>query len=132
MTGGATRRFYLLTKVSQMYDTATIFADGSMRIDGFVPNKWRLLAINGTFAVFHSPGQNWSDNGGQHYGPASIEVKEIEALMPGNEPGTWRLKFKRLGRGISFHPQPTHACKDAMNELSYRGDQLMAWIAKEK
>lgn len=111
-----------------MYDTATIYPDGSIRIDGFVPNKWRLMALSSRFAVIHSPGQNWSDNGGQHYGQASIEVKEIRRLTRGNEPGTWRLEFKRMGMAISFHPQPGAASRDVATMLAQEGDRLVERI----
>lgn len=113
-----------------MYDTATIYPDGSLRIDGYVPNKWRLMGLNERFAVIHSPGQNWSDNGGQHYGSASIEVKEIRRLTRGNAPGTWRLEFVRLGLSISFHPQPGATSKDVAAMLEYQGDELAERIAK--
>lgn len=111
-----------------MYDTATIYPDGSIRIDGFVPNKWRLMALTSRLAVIHSPGQNWSDNGGQHYGQASIEVKEIRRLTRGNAPGTWRLEFKRIGMDVSFHPQPGSAVKDVVAMLADHGDELAARI----
>lgn len=115
-----------------MYETATIYPDGSIRIDGYVPNKWRVMAINDRIIVIHSPGQNWSDNGGQHYGSAHIEIKEIQKLSRGNAPGTWRLEFKRMGLGLSFHPQPGSAVKDIAAMLADRGDQLCERIAERQ
>lgn len=111
-----------------MFDWGTIYADGSAKFDGFVPNKWRIMAINSNFIVIHSPGANWSDNGGQHYGAADISVKEVERLMPGNEPGTWRVKLKRMGKGITFHPTPSSAVKDVAAILQYEGADLAARI----
>jgi hypothetical protein len=111
-----------------MFDWGTIYADGTAKFDGFVPNKWRIMAINETFLVIHSPGANWSDNGGQHYGAADISVKEIEKLMPGNEPGTWRVKLKRMSRGVTFHPTPSVAAKSVAAKLEYEGVDLAARI----
>lgn len=114
-----------------MYDWATIYPDGSMLMDGFVPMKWRLLLLTDTYAVVHSPGGCWWDNGGKHYGEASIDVKEIEELRRGNEEGTWRLKFKRLSRGnMTYHPTAKEATRRMAYELATSGDRLAAKIAE--
>lgn len=113
-----------------MYDDATIYSDGSIRIDGFVPNKWRLLSLTASHAVIHSPGQNWSDNGGRHYGEATIEVREIKELRPGNGPGEWRLKFKRMGNHFDFHPSPKEACRRVAHKLATEGEALAERIAE--
>lgn len=111
-----------------MYESGTIYADGRIRFDGLVPNKWRLLKLTKDFLIFHSPGQNWSDNGGQHYGAASIHVVEIVELRHGNNEGCWRFRTKRLGRQAQWHPTPSEACRNASAELELRGDDLIAWI----
>ena len=114
-----------------MYDWATIYPDGSMLMDGFVPMKWRLLHLTDTHAVIHSPGGSWWDNGGKHYGEASVDVKEIEELRPGNAPGTWRLKFKRLSKSnLSFHPTPKEATRRTAYALEHDGEAIAARIAK--
>lgn len=116
-----------------MYDWATIFPDGSMKMDGFVPLNWRLLQITKTHAVVHSPGSHWSDNGGRHYGESSIEVKEIVELRRGNAPGTWRLKFKRLSQtNLSFHPTVKEATKRAARLLECKGDELARKIEENR
>lgn len=112
-----------------MMDRATINPDGSMVLHGFVPMKWRLLAIRGNLLFYHSPGGCWWDNGGKHYGAASIDFKEIEEIRPGNVEGSWQVKFKRMGQGGSFHPTPKEACREAMEELRYKGDQIAQRIA---
>lgn len=111
-----------------MYESGTIYADGRIRFDGLVPNKWRLLKLTKDFLIFHSPGQNWSDNGGQHYGAASMHVVEIMELKPGNAEGTWRFRAKRLGRHAQWHPQPAEACRNAAAELADRGEDIARWI----
>lgn len=111
-----------------MYESGTIFPDGRISFDGLVPNKWRLLKLTKDFLVFHSPGQNWSDNGGQHYGSASIHVVEVVELRRGNKEGCWRFRTKRMGPSAQFHPTPAEACRNAAAELTDRGEDLMKWI----
>ena len=89
------------------------------------------LAINGKLCVIHRPGGNWSDNGGRHYGAADITVREIKTLRRGNEPGTWRVHFVRMGASINFHPTPKVACREAMQELADRGDALVEHFSKK-
>ena len=113
-------------------DTGTIYPDGRISLDGCVPQKWRLLAINGSLLVYHSPGSAWYDNSGRNYGPASIEVKEIEDLRRGNEPGTWRFRLKRLGAGIHFHSTPKTACLGAVHDLEVHGDRLAEAIRRKQ
>ena len=114
-----------------MFDSGTIYADGRMHIDGYEDAGWRLLAINGKLCVIHRPGGNWSDNGGRHYGVADITVREIKTLRRGNEPGTWRVHFVRMGASINFHPTPKVACREAMQELADRGDALVEHFSKK-
>lgn len=111
--------------------TATIFPDGSLRLDGYVPQKWRLLAISDKKIVIHSPGGHWWDNGGRHYGEARIEVYDLIGLARGNEEGTWRAEFTGAQTGgISFHPTPKRACLEAVAELVHRGDKLVEHIGR--
>lgn len=113
-------------------DSATIYADGRMSLDGCVPNDWRVMGINANFIVYHSPGSSWSANGFKSYGPASIEVREVEDLRPGNEPGTWRVKMKRLGRSIHFHPTPKVAAHAVSRELPHDAPRIMGTLAKRR
>jgi len=115
-----------------MYESGTIYPDGRIRFDGLVPNKWRLLELTKDFLIFHSPGQNWSDNGGQHYGAASVHVGEIEELRGGNYEGCCQFKTKRRGRSAQWHPQPSEACRNAVAMLSHRGDDLAKWIEEQQ
>ena len=82
------------------------------------------MELTEDFLIFHIPGQNWSDNGGQHYGAASIHVVEIIELRRGNVEGQWRFRTKRLGRSAQFHPTPSEACRNAVVVLADRGDDL--------
>lgn len=111
--------------------SATIYPDGRMLLDGFVPEKWRLLAISSSQIVIHSPGGHWWDNGGRHYGEARIEVYEMISIERGNEEGTWRVRFKSSRTsGISFHPTPKRACLEAVHELVHRGDKLIEEVKR--
>lgn len=100
-----------------MYTTGTIRPDGSVSLDGFVPMKWRLLALTPHYIVIHSPGGTWWDNGGAHYGRASIEVQRIARLTPGNEEGSWRFEVERGAPTASFHPTPARAVEDVIFKL---------------
>lgn len=109
-------------------DSGTIYADGSLSLDGCVPMKWRCLALTDRLLVYHSPGGTWYDNGGRNYGPATIEVREIEELRPGNTEGSWRFRLKRIGAGASFHPTPREACRKIANELQRRAPNIATRI----
>ncbi len=39
--------------------------------------KMTLEPLYQSFYIWHSPGSNWSDNGGQHYGQASHKVVDL-------------------------------------------------------
>lgn len=118
-----------------MFDTGTIRPDGTMHFDGFEPTKWRLLAISPTTIVVHSPGGTWYDNGGGHYGRASIQTYPLAELRRGNEEGFWRVKIGSRHQGyrtdpISFHPTPKEACREAALKLRNHGDELSAKIER--
>lgn len=118
-----------------MFTTGTIRPDGTMHFDGYVPSKWRLLAISPTTIAIHSPGATWYDNGGSNYGRASIETYPLAELQRGNEENSWRVRIGSRSRGyrtdpISFHPTPKEACREAMQHLMNYGDELIAKIEK--
>lgn len=115
-----------------MYESGTIAPDGKISFDGLVPNKWRLLALTRDHLIFHAPGQKWSDNGGQHYGAATIEVVEIVELRRDNREGYWRFRTKRMGHRASFHPTPSEACRNAAAMLLDRGDDLARRIEEKQ
>jgi hypothetical protein len=113
-----------------MIKSGTIYPDGRVSLDGYVPNKTRLVAINSHLMVIHHPGQNWSDNGGRHYGPANYSVETIESLERGNEEGTWRFRIAPLTPSISFPTLPSSAVPDAMLDLRLYGDRYVEAIQK--
>lgn len=119
-----------------MQRTGTIYSDGRILFDGFVPMNWRLLYLSDRLLVHHAPGGTWYDNGGRHYGGASIEIDEIEDLRLGNEPGTWRftLKMGAIDGSVraSFHPTPKTACFTAADELERHGAEIAERIRKRK
>jgi len=58
----------------------TINDDGTVEWHGVDAGKTKVLAMNcdKKLIVLHVAGSRWSDNGGQHYGPASVAVHEYE------------------------------------------------------
>lgn len=114
-----------------MQTTGTIYADGSILLDGYVPMKWRLLALTENFLVYHSPGGHWSDNGGRRYGPASVEVETLKDLRPGNQEGTWRFALANRGPKVSFHPTPSEAVRQVVNKLPERAPRIIKALREQ-
>lgn len=113
-------------------DSGTINPDGSVVMHGCVPTKTRLVAINARLIAIHHPGGSYWDNGGENYVSAWVEVKELEDLRRGNEPGTWVFRLKRTGHGLSYHPTVKKAAENAARRLKNDGDALVQRIEKLK
>jgi hypothetical protein len=111
-----------------MRKSGTIYEDGSISLDGYAAEKRRLLALTDHLMAYHCPGGYWSDNGGRHYGPATVEVGTLEDLRAGNKKGTWRFTLKLFGPSLSFHPQPSEACRLIANKLPTVGPVIASRI----
>lgn len=100
-----------------MQTTGIIRADGSIQYHGYTPMNSRLLAITDELIVIHHGGGRYWDNGGEHYVSASIEIKTLRFLKPGNAEGTWEFGMKS-GRGARWHPTPKEAARQVMHDLN--------------
>lgn len=112
--------------------SGTIYEDGRVVLHGCTPEKTRLVAITSTMIAIHHPSGTYWDNGGENYVRSWIEVEELEELKPGNEPGSWVFRTKRMSPyTMSFHPVVSRAAEDAMFKLERDGARISQHLHKK-
>lgn len=103
-----------------MVDSATIHADGRIQYHGYERMDSTVRAITKTHIVIHHPGGSYSDNGGQHYVSARMEVVEYDSIQKANAPRTYIVHFARRPgtRVVEFHPSKTKAIRKALQDMA--------------